>query len=419
MAPQVVAPKPLLVRRAFDVKSEKLGEIAPGTLVFVLDSRQMADGSRRTHFAFATPSGGMSEGGWVTSLTKDGAETMAVAERGRRQAPVLAADASDGAGKALQSLLKGKGGAAKEAMATAAALLAAKAAKGGNAALANQPPTAALAAVAAALSGKGGAAETAKQKAAKAAQKAGGGAAGGGAGGKAEAAGSTTPKGEKGGSGAQSARGNGGSTSARGGGKDGSTTPKGKGGGGSGSTSARGEQLGSASIQAQKNSEIEQQAARERVKREVAEAKEGLQRLVSKKSFEPKEFRYARNEGHRPSGRPDEMPSRHVNIKDAGMLLMFNCHRASFELLQGDLGTLPESEALDIKSLVSPATIGRVKIAPEKGTPFVERVEFPNEWRMGDEHGLEHDGLQVCARRAHGMLARARPTQGRAPVPSG
>ena len=38
--------------------------------------------------------------------------------------------------------------------------------------------------------------------------------------------------------------------------------------------------------------------------------------------------------------------------------------------------------------------VGRVKIPPEKGTPFVERVEFPNEWRVGDEHGLIHDGLQ-------------------------
>ena len=121
--------------------------------------------------------------------------------------------------------------------------------------------------------------------------------------------------------------------------------------------------------------------------------------------------------------------------------------------IQGDLSTLPESEALDIKSLISLTILGRVKIAAEKGTymyaygcayvcvyrlpttasacssqmiymhmrtcahahmrtrtrartrtrtrtctctgtDYRERVEFPNEWRVGDEHGLEHNGLQ-------------------------
>jgi hypothetical protein len=29
------------------------------------------------------------------------------------------------------------------------------------------------------------------------------------------------------------------------------------------------------------------------------------------------------------------------------------------------------------------------------GTPIEERVEFTNEWKVGSEHGLEHDGLQA------------------------
>jgi hypothetical protein len=73
---EVVAAKPLLVRADFETKSGKLGEIAPGTLVFVLETRDTPDGSRRMRFAFAAPTGGMQEGGWVTSLTKDGTENV-------------------------------------------------------------------------------------------------------------------------------------------------------------------------------------------------------------------------------------------------------------------------------------------------------------------------------------------------------
>ena len=39
-------------------------------------------------------------------------------------------------------------------------------------------------------------------------------------------------------------------------------------------------------------------------------------------------------------------------------------------------------------------TVGRVKVAPAKGTEFAERVEFPSDWLVGEEHGIEHDGLE-------------------------
>ena len=33
-------------------------------------------------------------------------------------------------------------------------------------------------------------------------------------------------------------------------------------------------------------------------------------------------------------------------------------------------------------------------MAPVKGTEFGERVDFPSDWLVGDEHGIEHDGLE-------------------------
>ena len=103
-----------------------------------------------------------------------------------------------------------------------------------------------------------------------------------------------------------------------------------------------------------------------------------------------------RNEAHRPHGRPEGQPSRHDSVTEpAAMLLMFNCNRCSFKLAKGDITTIPESEAIDLRSTKSMQTIGRCKVSPAKGTEFIDRVDFPNEWKVGDEHGLIHDGLQV------------------------
>ena len=72
---------------------------------------------------------------------------------------------------------------------------------------------------------------------------------------------------------------------------------------------------------------------------------------------------------------------------------MFNCHRSGYEISRGDITTLP-GRSLDLAPTKSLQVIGRCKIAPSKGTEFLDRVEFPNEWRVGSEHGLVHDGLQ-------------------------
>jgi hypothetical protein len=76
------------------------------------------------------------------------------------------------------------------------------------------------------------------------------------------------------------------------------------------------------------------------------------------------------------------------------MILMFNCYRAECKLVMGDITTLPDAEDVHLKALASLQSIGRVKISPDKGTPFMDRLDFSNEWRIGDEHGLVHDGLQ-------------------------
>ena len=79
-------------------QSDKLGEIAPGTLVFVLETRETADSSTRMKFAFATPQGGMSEGGWVTSTTKDGTENVREVDRTKGPLGVLGGTADGGGG---------------------------------------------------------------------------------------------------------------------------------------------------------------------------------------------------------------------------------------------------------------------------------------------------------------------------------
>ena len=451
---EVIAAKPLLVRQEYDVKSEKLGEIAPGTLVFVLESRESADGSQRTQFAFATPSGGMSPGGWVTSLTKDGTENLALAQRGKRQAPDITSD-PDAPGRALQSIVAASKASGKPEVAAAAVMLAAKAA---------------------AVAGKGAAGGLSASAAAVAATLAAANGGTGGTGGGKGASSSRQPKERKSASSSGAVAAVEASKTPRGGAEPKPPSAPGanpKGGG-------RKEAPPPAPASSQRNEEAELAAKREEVRKAVAEAREALSKLVSKKVFEDRDFKYVRTESHRPAGRPDEMPSRHAAVPSCGMLLMFNCNRASFELHMGDLSTLPEvratrgpsasalglapprhavplsraarsplpcpsqkplaasrwplasrtrallacscrlpppasrlpptlgcqrsdpanarlaqSEAIDIKSVLSSATVGRVKIAPEKNTPFVERVEFPNEWKFGDEHGLEHNGLQV------------------------
>ena len=403
---EVVSAKPLVVRAGFDTKSKKVGEIANGTLLFLLETRETADGSSRMRFALAQAGGGMIEGGWVTSITKDGAENVRESDlKGLRAAAHAATrSATGGVGNAAAELdhaLKearkgglGKGGGGShvgangkgETMAAVVAAARAVASSLGKAAAAQGGGTAAAAAALAAAASK-------MEKQGKGGGGAGGGGlASGGVGGAAAAA----ADGIGGGGEKKSARGDG-SRSDRDHTKSVPTTPKGAASGGTTPKGAKSPH-GSAGPSSARRDGPDYDKMREELKAKVAKAREEVLKLASKRALtdeDVKATRYVRNEAHRPSGRADEMPSRHRDVAiGAPSILMFNCNRCSFEVSAGDISTLPDSDAIDIKSLFSHTTLGRVKIPPEKGTPFVERVEFPNEWRVGDEHGLIHDGLQ-------------------------
>ena len=119
-----------------------------------------------------------------------------------------------------------------------------------------------------------------------------------------------------------------------------------------------------------------------------------LEKRLKRAEPVPDETLYERYEAHRPSGRDEaKMPSRHAGIPPTVIALMFNSYRATFELVLGDLKTMPDSGAYDLRSLVTHQRLGSVKIAPVKNAPLVEGVEFSDQWHRADEHGVEHDGL--------------------------
>ena len=95
----------------------------------------------------------------------------------------------------------------------------------------------------------------------------------------------------------------------------------------------------------------------------------------------------------RPDGKPDDKPSRHRLAPPASMTLLFNCVSSNFDFISGDkVDSLPEAHAFDLKAARSGLSIGRVKVAPAKGTEFAERVEFPSEWLV---RRASYDGLAI------------------------
>lgn len=117
--------------------------------------------------------------------------------------------------------------------------------------------------------------------------------------------------------------------------------------------------------------------------------------LVRKCGPPIQDVNFQRNEAKPPPGRTDDLaPSRHERVPPCRIVLMFNCYEASFALTQGDLATLSESETCDVRSLTSGKVLGRVRLSPEKGTPIEERIGMNDQWYVGSEHGLVHDGLQ-------------------------
>ena len=94
----------------------------------------------------------------------------------------------------------------------------------------------------------------------------------------------------------------------------------------------------------------------------------------------------------------DGLPSRHAVVTaPASMILLINCANAAFEVVEWS-GTLPfdlpGEQSFDLISKKKKRKLGRVRIPSELGMPFLERVEFADEWVPGEECGLEHDGWQ-------------------------
>ena len=60
------------------------------------------------------------------------------------------------------------------------------------------------------------------------------------------------------------------------------------------------------------------------------------------------------------------------------MSLLFNCFKAKFAVISGDVSSLSDHDPFDLKGPRSGQSLGRIKISPEKGTPLIERLEFPS-----------------------------------------
>lgn len=105
----------------------------------------------------------------------------------------------------------------------------------------------------------------------------------------------------------------------------------------------------------------------------------------------------------------DGLPSRHEMIREpAQMALMFNMAGAAFEVTQWSGAMpfeLPDEQAFDLyaarpkgakmskAAVASRRRLGRVGLARDLKMPFLERIEFPDEWVLA-EGDLAHDGWQ-------------------------
>jgi len=84
-----------------------------------------------------------------------------------------------------------------------------------------------------------------------------------------------------------------------------------------------------------------------------------------------------RVDSKRPPGRLEEtMASRHERVPPATVVLMFNLFEAGFHLEYGDISTIPDAEAVDIRSIRSHAVLGVVHIHPDKNAPLQSRIVF-------------------------------------------
>jgi hypothetical protein len=96
--------------------------------------------------------------------------------------------------------------------------------------------------------------------------------------------------------------------------------------------------------------------------------------------------------------------SRHLIVdKPATLKMVFNCFNAPFSVTswtgkEHPFDKLPLEQSFDL--LVKgnrKLKIGRLKLAYALNTPFLERVEFPNEWFLCEDYEVVNDGWQSAA----------------------
>ena len=76
--PTVTATRPLVLRTGFELNSDKLGEVPPGTPLIVVETRDGDGGAKRALIRYVKPEaeGGGEQQGWVTSILKDGSSNF-------------------------------------------------------------------------------------------------------------------------------------------------------------------------------------------------------------------------------------------------------------------------------------------------------------------------------------------------------
>ena len=96
--------------------------------------------------------------------------------------------------------------------------------------------------------------------------------------------------------------------------------------------------------------------------------------------------------------------SRHKIVETPATLkLVFNCFNSAYAVTswtgkEHPFEKLPLEQSFDLLLKTNrKKRVGRVKMAYTLGMPFLERVEFPNEWYVAEDYDLNNDGWQASA----------------------
>jgi hypothetical protein len=77
---------------------------------------------------------------------------------------------------------------------------------------------------------------------------------------------------------------------------------------------------------------------------------------------------------------PRDMPSPNTSMADGVPAAHVHSFESGFELAYGDISTVPETEAVEVRSLTSGKVLGACHISSVKNTPLEERIIFKDYW---------------------------------------